>query len=296
MTIRRKRTSVGVAVLVAAVAVGAFLAAGASARQSALPRSQTLYTSGTAWGPFTQFNPLRSSGNATGTIGLLYETLFRYDPLEGQVHPVARHERQVGRHHVRRHAAQGRDVERRQAVHGCGREVHVRDRQARGLRALDDVEDRPPEHRREGECRQLPLQGPAELPRLGDEHLHVRHRPGARLEELQTARRSRPATPTSTSSAPGRSATAPARGRPGTLQWNRRDNWWATKAARHQDADAVHRRHPQHAEHRVAAELPAEQHRPLEQLLPRGSTSRSAGRCRRTTQSRRTCCRRTPRG
>ena len=87
MTIRRKRTSVGVAVLVAAVAVGAFLAAGASARQSALPRSQTLYTSGTAWGPFTQFNPLRSSGNATGTIGLLYETLFRYDPLKDRYIP-----------------------------------------------------------------------------------------------------------------------------------------------------------------------------------------------------------------
>ena len=69
MTIRRTRTSVGVAVLVAAVAVGAFLAAGASARESALPRAQTLYTSGTAWGPFTQFNPLRSSGNATGTTG-----------------------------------------------------------------------------------------------------------------------------------------------------------------------------------------------------------------------------------
>src|SRR4029079_1127502 len=87
MTIRRKRTSVGVAVLVAAVAVGAFLAAGASARQSALPRSQTLYTSGTAWGPFSQFNPLRSSGNATGTLGLLYETLFRYDPLKDKYIP-----------------------------------------------------------------------------------------------------------------------------------------------------------------------------------------------------------------
>ncbi|HET6601527.1 MAG TPA: ABC transporter substrate-binding protein [Gaiella sp.] len=87
MTIRRKRTSVGVAVLVVAVAVGAFLAAGASARESALPRSQTLYTSGTAWGPFAQFNPLRSSGNATGTLGLLYETLFRYDPLKDRYIP-----------------------------------------------------------------------------------------------------------------------------------------------------------------------------------------------------------------
>jgi peptide/nickel transport system substrate-binding protein len=74
---------VGVAVLVAAIAVGALLAVGtASARESALPRNATLYTSGTAWGPFSQFNPLRSSGNATGTLGLLYESLFRYDPLK----------------------------------------------------------------------------------------------------------------------------------------------------------------------------------------------------------------------
>ena len=87
MTIRRKRTSVGVAVLVVAVAVGAFLAAGESDREGALPRSQTLYTSGTAWGPFAQFNPLRSSGNATGTLGLLYETLFRYDPLKDRYIP-----------------------------------------------------------------------------------------------------------------------------------------------------------------------------------------------------------------
>src|SRR6478735_3152793 len=88
MTIRRRKTSAGLAVLVVAVAVGAFLAAGtASAREAALPRTQTLYTSGTAWGPFTQFNPLRSSGNATGTVGLLYETLFRYDPLKDRYIP-----------------------------------------------------------------------------------------------------------------------------------------------------------------------------------------------------------------
>ena len=207
MTIRRKRTSVGVAVLVAAVAVGAFLAAGASAGRSALPRSQTLYTSGTAWGPFTQFNPLRSSGNATGTLGLLYETLFRYDPLKDKYIPWLATERQVGRHaRYVLTSAQGREVERRQAVHRRGREVHVRDRQARGLRALDDVEDRPSEHRREGERGELPLQGQAELPRLGrrtstrtaSSRQHV-------WKNYDAQPRSRPATPTSTSSAPARS-------------------------------------------------------------------------------------------
>lgn len=73
--------------LVAIVAVGAFLAAGtATAKQSALPRETTLYTSGTAWGPFSSFNPLRN-GYATGTLGLLYETLFRYDPLKDKYIP-----------------------------------------------------------------------------------------------------------------------------------------------------------------------------------------------------------------
>ena len=79
--------------------------AGAGAQQQsafALPRNATLYTSGTAWGPFAQFNPLRSSGNATGTLGLLYETLFRYDPLKDKYIPWLATERQVGRQDLRR--------------------------------------------------------------------------------------------------------------------------------------------------------------------------------------------------
>ena len=88
--------------LVAIVAVGAVLAAGtATAKQSALPRASTLYTSGTAWGPFSQFNPLRSGGNATGTVGLLYETLFRYDPLQDKYIPwLATDGKWVGRTYV----------------------------------------------------------------------------------------------------------------------------------------------------------------------------------------------------
>lgn len=76
-----------VGALVALVAVGAVLAAGtANAKPSALPREATLYTSGSAWGPFTSFNPLRN-GYSTGTLGLLYETLFRYDPLKDEYIP-----------------------------------------------------------------------------------------------------------------------------------------------------------------------------------------------------------------
>jgi peptide/nickel transport system substrate-binding protein len=90
MSIRTKRAAVGlgVMVLVAAMAV-ASLASGAGARNvstSALPRTSTLYTSGTKWSPFTSFNPLRPDYN-TGTVGLLYETLFRYDPLTDKFIP-----------------------------------------------------------------------------------------------------------------------------------------------------------------------------------------------------------------
>src|SRR4029453_11787718 len=85
---RRMAVSLGVVALVAAMAVASFTAgAGAqSSATSALPRGSTLYTSGTAWGPFASFNPLRIE-KATGVLGLLYETLFRYDPLKDQFIP-----------------------------------------------------------------------------------------------------------------------------------------------------------------------------------------------------------------
>ena len=89
MASRRKWvTGFGIIAVVAVLAGLATAGAGAGQQSSqALPRNATLYTSGTAWGPFTQFNPLRSSGNATGTLGLLYETLFRYDPLKDKYIP-----------------------------------------------------------------------------------------------------------------------------------------------------------------------------------------------------------------
>ncbi|MEW9531644.1 ABC transporter substrate-binding protein [Microbispora sp. NPDC049125] len=46
----------------------------------ALPRAETLYTSGTQWGPPANWNPLREWDFATGTKGLVYESLFIYDP------------------------------------------------------------------------------------------------------------------------------------------------------------------------------------------------------------------------
>ena len=52
-----------------------------------LPRDETLYTSGTATSPPSNFNPLDLSGAYTGTQGLLYEPLFLYDPVHGRFIP-----------------------------------------------------------------------------------------------------------------------------------------------------------------------------------------------------------------
>jgi peptide/nickel transport system substrate-binding protein len=51
------------------------------------PRDETLYTGGTQWGPPSNWNPMRNWDYATGTINLLYETLFVYDPMEDTFTP-----------------------------------------------------------------------------------------------------------------------------------------------------------------------------------------------------------------
>jgi len=50
-------------------------------------RSETLYTGGKQWGPVSNWNPLMTGNYATGTIGLVYETLFLYDPLTDKFMP-----------------------------------------------------------------------------------------------------------------------------------------------------------------------------------------------------------------
>ena len=92
MVTRRSWTAVCLGVIATAAAVGvAFLAAsGASAQQGsavAIPRSDTLYTTGTMWNPYFDFNPFKTWEYTTGTIGLVYEPLFRYDPLKGKFIP-----------------------------------------------------------------------------------------------------------------------------------------------------------------------------------------------------------------
>jgi peptide/nickel transport system substrate-binding protein len=48
---------------------------------AAFPRAQTLYTSGTAYIPPSNWNPFNLGNFATGTQGLIYEPLFLYDPI-----------------------------------------------------------------------------------------------------------------------------------------------------------------------------------------------------------------------
>ena len=54
-----------------------------------LPRNQTLFISGAAWGPASTWNPFQTGNlaNTTGTVGFVYETLFGFDPLSGQLTP-----------------------------------------------------------------------------------------------------------------------------------------------------------------------------------------------------------------
>jgi peptide/nickel transport system substrate-binding protein len=59
----------------------------ATAQGGVYERSETLYTSGTQWGPPSSWNPFNQGNYAMGTIGLVYETLFIYDPLTNEYKP-----------------------------------------------------------------------------------------------------------------------------------------------------------------------------------------------------------------
>jgi peptide/nickel transport system substrate-binding protein len=90
MVIRRKKGSLAwvllVAVLALVVAAVGSGGAGASFKAKQYPRAQTLITSGTQWGNIAGMNPW--VGNyAAGMVGLVNETLIRYDPLAGKYIP-----------------------------------------------------------------------------------------------------------------------------------------------------------------------------------------------------------------
>lgn len=80
--VRRHKKRLGVTAAIMATVICAISPLSANAQGSAsYPRSETLYTGGAQWGNIVGFNPY--VGNyATGTVGLVNETLFRYDPLK----------------------------------------------------------------------------------------------------------------------------------------------------------------------------------------------------------------------
>lgn len=53
----------------------------------AYPRNETLYTTGTAWDPPSNWNPIMQGSYAVGTVGLAYEPLFLFDPQENDYVP-----------------------------------------------------------------------------------------------------------------------------------------------------------------------------------------------------------------
>jgi peptide/nickel transport system substrate-binding protein len=85
--VSRRKLAVGIGVVaVAAVSLLAANWAGAQGKAQTLPRDQLLITSGTAWGPESNFNPFGHAW-ATGMVGLVNETLLRYDPLRDKYLP-----------------------------------------------------------------------------------------------------------------------------------------------------------------------------------------------------------------
>ena len=122
-----KRTATGwlLAALVSVALAVAFgtAGAGATSQAKAYPRAQTLITSGTQWGNIAGMNPF-THNNAAGMIGLVNETLLRYDPLSGNyidwLAPVREMDRREAVHGGR---PPGRQVEQREAVHRQGRRI-----------------------------------------------------------------------------------------------------------------------------------------------------------------------------
>ena len=50
-------------------------------------RSETLYAGGGLWAPPSSWNPITPWNAVTGTVGLIYETLYLYDPLKDEMVP-----------------------------------------------------------------------------------------------------------------------------------------------------------------------------------------------------------------
>ncbi|MBV2364609.1 ABC transporter substrate-binding protein [Streptomonospora nanhaiensis] len=75
------------AALVVGLAAAGCTGGGGGEGEGGYPRAQTLYTTGTQWGPPANWNPIMNWEYTTGTVGYIYEPLFLYDPLAGEYIP-----------------------------------------------------------------------------------------------------------------------------------------------------------------------------------------------------------------
>ena len=216
MSIRKNRTAVslGVVTLVAAVAVASFTAgAGAQAARtpSALPRNATLYTSGTAWGPFTQLQPAPARTTPPACSGCCTR----------RCSATTRSRTGSSRGSRRAASGQGRSFVvtlRNGVTWNDGKPLTAADVKftfetgklegsqfstmwKTGLQSVTTS----------GNVGQVQLQGCPELPGLGHQHVLDPDRPEAHLVELQRDRDHDGQHRRRSSSAPGRSRTAPAR-------------------------------------------------------------------------------------
>jgi peptide/nickel transport system substrate-binding protein len=101
-------------------------ATGAAEIPTTYPRNETLYTSGTMYGPPGDFNPIKDWDYTTGTFGLLYESLYLYNPLNDKFTPwLAQSGSWTGAKEYTLKLRSGLEVDRRRAAHGRRRGVHT---------------------------------------------------------------------------------------------------------------------------------------------------------------------------
>jgi len=81
------RTAIGAGAIAATLAASLATGGAGAAVKAKYPRGQTLFTTGTQWGPYSDLNPFKNWDYVTGTVGLAYETMFRYDPLKAKFIP-----------------------------------------------------------------------------------------------------------------------------------------------------------------------------------------------------------------
>ncbi|MDA8297311.1 MAG: ABC transporter substrate-binding protein [Actinomycetota bacterium] len=86
-----RRSAVGILSAISAVAITATLLVTAPVSgqniPTSFPRNETLYTSGTQYGTPSSWNPMQNGSYGTGTVGLIYETLFLYNPMNNKFVP-----------------------------------------------------------------------------------------------------------------------------------------------------------------------------------------------------------------